>query len=166
LKGYGAELLDAPEVRPISRRKYLVEPTSSSIASTPKTSPLERGIAAGRRTQKHERHAPEREHREHEGTRVDVVAEELLAGAGVPLGGADRSAAPRKPAAVSEESAGARFRAQRRGELRPGVAEHRLAVGHEGSLGVQLQQRLERRDEAVAVPARALLAVEVVLPDA
>ena len=37
---------------------------------------LQRGVAAGRRTQKHERHAPEREHREHQGARVDVLAEE------------------------------------------------------------------------------------------
>ena len=37
---------------------------------------LQRGVAAGRRIEKHEHHAAEREHREHERARVDVLAEE------------------------------------------------------------------------------------------
>ena len=37
---------------------------------------LQRGVPAGRRAQKHERHAAEREQREHQRARVDVLAEE------------------------------------------------------------------------------------------
>ena len=38
-------------------------------------------------------------------------------------------------------------------------------MGDEHPLWVEVEQRLQRRDEALAVPARALLAVEVILPD-
>ena len=38
-------------------------------------------------------------------------------------------------------------------------------MGDEHPLRVEVEQRLQRRDEALAVPACALLAVEVILPD-
>src|SRR3954454_3898428 len=51
------------------------------------------------------------------------------------------------------------------GELRAPVDQDRVAVGDEHALGTEIEQRLQRRNEAIAVPARARLAVEVVLPD-
>src|SRR5215203_3468746 len=58
-----------------------------------------------------------------------------------------------------------RLGAQCGGELRPPVLQEWVAVGDEHALGAEVEQRLQRRNEAIAVPAGALLAVEVVLPD-
>src|SRR2546429_371368 len=70
---------------------------------------------------------------------------------------------------IGDPSAGAapipRLGAQCGGELRAPVAQDRVAVGDEHALGTEVEQRLQRRNEAIAVPARSLLAVEVVLPD-
>src|SRR5262249_45968440 len=54
---------------------------------------------------------------------------------------------------------------ERGGEPRTSVAEHGGAVGDEHPLRLEVEERLQRRDEALAVPARTLLAVEVTFPD-
>src|SRR5438552_17974266 len=88
-----------------------------------------------------------------------------------PLGVA-RERPPETPSSargIGAPSAGAapipRLGAQGGGELRAPVAQDRIAVGDEHALGTEVEQRLQRRNEAIAVPARALFAFEVVLPD-
>ena len=63
----------------MSWRKCRVDTTyadQSSIASTPNTLPSQRRVAVGRRAEQHERHAAERDEREHQRTRIDVLLEQ------------------------------------------------------------------------------------------